>query len=134
MGVITASGSLTAGPQVSGGFPTVVSTAKIALSQESKGYGQCTGTVQQTIAFVAYAELSGVGPGETVTKADTLYFRASGPVFLRLTCLNGAGVADTPVVLPCAGLLMLEFQSGRELVLLEAKGSGTIEYLASGSV
>lgn len=132
MGVIAVSGSLTAGPQVGGGFPSVAATVRLALSQEQKGFGQCTGTVQQQLANADYAALSGIGTGQTVTKADTLYFRASGPIFLRLTCLNGAGIADTPIVVPVAGLFVVEFQSARELVVLEAKGSGTVEYVASG--
>ena len=98
-------------------------------------FGSATDATDHSVA-AGFAALSGVGTGQTVTKADTLYLRSNGPLLLQLTCLDGTGTntPDTPIVVPCAGLFLAEFSSGRELVAIEAKGSAQIEYLASGQL
>ena len=80
----------------------------------------------------AFATLDGVGSGESVTKANTLYFFSKTPVQLRLTTDDGLGGSVVATV-PVYGLVLLEFPDTMFLKLLEAKGTGQLEYVASGN-
>lgn len=79
----------------------------------------------------AYVPLDGVGTGETVTQGTLLYLRTQlgNPMMLRLTF---ADAPDLVSEVPVKGLLVVEMDEVHYLKLLEAKGSGTVEYYVSG--
>lgn len=116
-----------------GSFPSAQTTVAGGVGPSACGgkpYSAASGLQVRTVnvASPTYLELAGVSPDGTVVKADTLYFKASAPVTLRLTTEDAA-----VEVAPIGGLLVREFPPGKALTLLEIQGSATIEYFVSGS-
>jgi len=79
----------------------------------------------------AYVGLSGVGPADSVTKGNTLYIRTSNLIWIRLTFSNLP--SDIVSEIPVQGMLILEIPDNNALILLEAKGTGYIEYACTGN-
>jgi hypothetical protein len=136
-------GQLTLSGQLQGGAPNgsdlnqgrMLDVIVLALrgGNTAKPFNAATGTIQRPVnSPSSFITLSGIGTGDTVTHADTLYFFAYSQVTLRLTTDDGAG-GDVVAVLPCDGLYVMEFPSAKFLKLLEIEGSANVEYFASGS-
>jgi hypothetical protein len=111
-------------------FPSAVDNMPFGLNPNPKQFTVDTGPQRPNInspspTFVA---LSGIGAGQSVTQAQTLYFRSLIPMQIRLTFQGDA----TPKVLYVQGAVLLEFDISHPLVLLEASGSGQVEYWAAG--
>jgi hypothetical protein len=106
----------------------------MALRDGSKSFNAATGILCYTLASPspAYQTLEGVGPGRTVPKGNFLYFKTTSQVQLRLTTDDGLG-GSVLSLLPVYGLVVLEIDDSKYLKLLEAQGSGPIEYLVSGT-
>lgn len=135
MGQIQLSGALVAGPPGGSSPCRDRSILNVALGLKGgagcKSYAVATGMIQLTLANMSYQTLPGVGAAPGVTQADTLYIFAGAPMLIRLTIFQAAG--DIVSVFPLDGLLIHEFTASTGyLKLIEALGSGTIEYFASG--
>lgn len=136
MGLIQVSGSIVAGPPNGTAPCQDRSVLNVALALKggagSKSFQVATGILQLTLATnSAYQTLPGVGAAPAVTHGDTLYFFTSTPILIRLTTDDGSG-GSVVSVLPLDGLFIHEFQTAKFLKLLEANGSGAIEYFVSG--
>jgi hypothetical protein len=97
VGQVDLSGSLVIGPTGGGdgAFPTSQDHVSLATTPSPKPSQVASGTISRTLnSPSAYVELSGVGTDDTVTRGDFLYFRADGPVMLRLTFNDPAGGED----------------------------------------
>ena len=132
-GVIDLSGTIFAGPPnvTDTTFPNMRDTVDLHTTPTQRQYAVCTGALSRTIASTgAYVTLGGIGPTDTVTKADFLYLRCNGTLRIRMTQVDGLGtlVSEQDV----GGLLVLEKPSAGCITLLEVKGSATVEYLAAG--
>jgi hypothetical protein len=133
MAIIQVTGTVFVGPQSSGSgvFPAgsvntpFETTPNPKISQVSS---QNELRVQSPSAF---QQLSGLGAGWTVTKADTLYLRSDAPVILRLTQANPSGPPTVQTV-AIQGLFISEFPQVNALILIEVQGSAGIEYVISG--
>lgn len=135
-GQIKVNGNVIGGPAVvsTGTFPSARFDAIIALRDGSKSFNAATGILSYNVASPgpAYQTLDGVGAARTVVKGNFLYFRTSSQIQLRLTTDDGIG-GSVLSILPVYGLLVVEFDDSKFLKLLEAQGSGMVEYLVSGS-
>jgi len=130
MGQVVLDGSITVGPVTSGGgsFPTAVNTVSISTTPNPKQASVYSSDVRQ-LQTAAYVALSGIGASDTVTKGTFLYLKVTGAMFIRKTTFDVVPlVAETPV----QGTLIQEFPDTNYLMLLEAKGNGTVEYFVSG--
>jgi len=138
---VTLLGNLTAGPQgvCEGGFPSGVLQVAFGLAGSCPGAGTkpagkkfwSSFSVNSPVAFVA---LDGVGSGQSVTQANTLYLRTTAQMLVRMTFADPAGGPDIVSVVTVKGILILEPSDAGYLKLLEAQGAGTIEYFASGNL
>ncbi len=134
MGVAKIEGTLDVGPAsvCDSEFPGGDSTANLTLTPASKVANVATGIPRMTLNSPgAYVALSGIGALGPVTQANLLYLRSEQAIWVRLTFENGSD-ADVVSELPVQGLLIIEVESARYIKLLEAKGSGKIEWCASG--
>lgn len=137
---VTLLGNLTAGPQgvCEGGFPSGVLQVAFGLAGSCPGAGTKPAlkkfwTSQEVNSPSAFATLDGIGSGQSVTQANTFYFRSTVGVLLRLTFADPGGGPDIVSTVPVKGLLVLEPSEAGYLKLLEAKGQGKVEYFASGN-
>jgi hypothetical protein len=133
VGTVNLSGSVIAGPPTAGeGFPAALTTVPLSFRSNPKSFGVASGVLtRQLNSSNAFVPLQGVGPTDTVTKADTLYLKSNGRIDLRLSIDDGSNGLDLRVI-TIDGLVVLEFDSSRSLKLLEAQGSATLEYFLSG--
>jgi len=133
----TLTGALVVSPQTVSdeAFPSAIGTVSLEFSPRQKpiqvGSGYNHRNVNSSGAFVP---LSGVGATDAVTQGLVLYVRAKVPFQVRVSVFNPAVplVPDTAII-PITGTLLIEFDPTRYLVLLEAKGSGLIEWLVVGN-
>ncbi len=129
------SGTLVAGPQAvcDSAFPSGSLELKFGVGPCGckPAAVQCYNTKNVNAPSV-YVALDGIGTGESVTQANTLYVRAPTPLNLRLTTDDGAGGSVVAIV-PISGVWVMEFPSNKFLKLLEVLGVGPIEYYASGN-
>lgn len=133
MGTIRIDGSIIVGPPSAvDGFPSMSASAPLALLSQQKQSNVSSGAIQRQLASPSsFATLSGVGAGDTVTKADFLYLQTQSPIRLELTV--GDGVGGTEVVeISVVDVQIMNFASLYELQGLRAKGAGAIQYLVSG--
>ncbi len=132
--VVTLQGTLLAGPAKgsSAGFPTGLVNAEFTLRPSSKGAAVSVYDVRNLSSPSGFLTLRGVGAGETVTQATTLYLRTESPMQVRLTYDDGSGGSRT-ATLDVEGLCILEAPSTKFIKLLEASGVGVVEYFASGN-
>lgn len=115
-------------------FPESTSTISLTCTPSPKPSQVCSGAKQRNANSPnAFITLSGVGPADDVTQADTLYFRCRSPMQIRLTFYNPINPSAPVVsVTPVNGTYFAEYPQNQYLTLLEVQGSGQIEYLASG--
>ncbi len=139
MGQLVIDGTITIGPTSggSGGFPVSTSSATVASTPAPKSSSVDTGFTVRNIATPnAYIALTGVGAADSVTQCDTFTIRSQSALRVRIT------FSDTPSdlvsELVVMGTLLIEAppQSNTPapnyIKLIEVKGAGIIEYLASG--
>jgi len=127
------------GASDSSAFPSATTTIPFGLNTapNAKPVQASTGRILRMINSPnAFITLDGVGANDVVQQASTFFARVrSGGFQLRITFANPA-VPLSPIVsiLPLAGALLFEpdSASGFFITLLEVKGSGSIEFLASG--
>lgn len=133
MGQVKVDGTMSAGPASGGGsFPASSFDVPLALRASPKLFVAATGVLSRSIdSPTAFVELSEVGAAGSVSRADVLYLRASGPVDLRLTTDDGVG-GDVVAVVPVDGLVVLEFPVTKSAKKVEVKGTATLEVFASG--
>ena len=136
MGQLNISGALTSGPtsvSSEGAFPSAVFTVPLGWRGGSnKSAAVATGVLTQNLnSPSAFVKLAGVGPTAPVTQGDTLYFKSTSAIELRITTDDGAGGQEIYTLKPF-GLFILEFSADKLLELLEAQGTGILEYFVSG--
>jgi len=137
MGQVVLSGQMIAGPPAAGdsfpGSQLNVPLQFISGGQAGKGYGVATGVLTRLVQSpLAFVPLQGVGPTDTVTKGDTLYFKCDSPMDLRVTQDDGVGGTTIHLEPGVHGVLLKEFSTIKPLVLLEVQGTGKMEYYISG--
>jgi hypothetical protein len=125
--------TLMAGPSTSNDgsvFPSGNTIIPLDLIPVQKPYVVSTGrqlpTVQSSGGFTA---LSGVGAGQSVTQAHTVYVRTQSPFMFRVTYLGDA----VPKVRYTSGLWIEEVDPTHPVTLLEVQGTGQVEYLCVGN-
>lgn len=134
MAQLRITGSLTCGPAIvtDNTFPAGSSTTEFTSTPSPKPSAVDTGLpTRQVNSPSSYTTLTGVGDTDTVTKADTLYLRTVSPMLVRLTFAQTGG-PDLASEVPVHGLLLVEVPTAQYLKLVEVKGAGAVEYLASG--
>lgn len=137
MGQVRVDGALLSGPVVPGiGFPSAIFTTQLSLSQNPRPFSRGSGIVQTRVETPSpgYEPLQGVGPDDRVRRGDVLYLRCDAELELRLSQYDPLN-PGTPLVrlLRVLGLVIIEFPSSSQLVLLEAQGASTLEYAIFGS-
>ena len=140
MGQLTIGGSLAAGPPqgVNNGFPGGRITIPLSFGQGTDGlaFNVATGILSRNVqSLSSFVPLQGVGDTDTVTKGAFLYFKSSTDIELRITLDDGVGgdkVIDGITV--NGGPFIWPFSSSKFLKLLEAKGSGQVEYFVCGQL
>lgn len=136
MGQIAISGTILGGPvQVGAGFPQAIFTTTLATSPTPKPFGAGSGVLTRRVAVASpgFVTLSGVGPADTVVRGDLFYLRSDAQLLLRMSQTDPLNPLNTLVRdLYVNGLVVIEFPASSPLVLLEAQGSATIEYLVTG--
>jgi hypothetical protein len=117
-------------------FPSSTTSIPFTLLSNPKSSNVDTGAKTRNLnSPTVFVTLSGVGAGDDVTQADTIYARSrSGGIQLRVTFNNPAG-GSIVSVLPLAGLYIHEpdAQNLFYATKIEAMGSGVLEYFASGA-
>lgn len=113
-------------------FPSARFDARITLRDGTKSFNAATGILSyQLNSPVAYFTLEGVGANRTVTRGNFLYFKTQNQMLIRTTTDDGLG-GNVLSVIPVYGLVVIEFDDAKYLKLLEAQGTGLVEYLVSG--
>lgn len=133
MGQVSLQGTLIAGPVSASDttFPGGSFNVPFATTPSPKPVQVQSGDLRQVQSPLAYVTLSGIGATDTVTRGELLYLRTNVPMNIRITTKQTPG-PDLVQVSKVNGLLIQEFPSAQYLVLLEAEGSGQIEYFVSG--
>jgi hypothetical protein len=140
MSNLTCSGTVLEGPaqQSDPQFPSGVTTIPFTLNQGTnpKPVNVSTGAkVRNLNSPAAFVALSGVGASDDVTQASFVYLRvAQGSFQFRVTFHNPLGASIVSIV-PSAGICVLEPDAvgGYYVTLIEAMGSGLVEYYAAGT-
>jgi len=137
MGQVAISGTILGGPvQVGVGFPQAIFTTQLATTPNPKPFSNASGVLTRRLAQASpgFAPMQGVGPTDSVVRGDTLYLRTDSQVLLRVSQTDPLNPLNPPLVreIYVNGLFIVEFPQSSPLVLLEAQGSATIEYLITG--
>src|ERR1700741_2715507 len=114
--VLTLNGTLIGGPPSIGdcSFPSGTTKITFGLCPSQKRALALSGPQVRTInSPSSYIPLDGVGTGETVTQAETLYLRTTVPILVRITTFSSGG--DVVSVIPVQGVLLMEFDPSRYL-------------------
>ena len=129
MGQLALSGVVVVGPALKAGtFPAAEIT--IALVSKMNDYVISASGLMNIASVSSYVPLPVVGTNGPVTKGTFLYVKTNAPISLRMTTVDG--VSTAVAVEPLDGLKVHEFPDGSELVLLEAEGTATVEFLVAG--
>lgn len=133
MGTVTLSGTVTVGPATSSGYgsPAAVNTVAFATSPTPKPATVYASETRNINSPSAYVEMSGIGPDSAVTRANFLYLKTSATMKVRLTMVDSP--ADLVAEEWILGLRNMEFPDDHALALLEVQGTGSVEYIASGT-
>ncbi len=126
MSTVAISGTISAGPQGSSGFPAGIASFAIATTPDPKSFSVSASGIK-ALNSTSFLELAGLGTDQDVTNCDFLYLKATSPITVRLTQAGG----DVQLI-TIQGTLILEFPSTAYLNLVEIKGSSTVEYFLSG--
>lgn len=127
-------GALLSGPPRSGSgtFPVGLVNITFGLKPANKVSAVSAKGVRNLASPAAYVTLHGVGTGEDVTQANFLFIQTDNPIDVRITCDDGAGGSVVAVV-SVDGILIVEKPSTKFIKLVEAQGTGVVEYFASGN-
>lgn len=110
-------------------FPSGFSDIKLDLNPAQKSYQVTSGRQLANInAPVTPQALSGIGAGQSVTQATTLYMRSISPFLVAVTYTGVAGAQSFPLL----GLLILEVNPANPITGVTVVGAGQLEYLAVG--
>lgn len=123
-------GNIVLGPQnvCEGGGPQGVLNMPFSIGACACVPAACSASYQKTInAPSVYVTLPGIGPTDSMANCKFLFVRTNASLRLRLT-----QTGNTVQTLDVNGLCILQFPSDKALVLLEALGAATIEYVAVG--
>ncbi len=131
--VVTFQGTLQAGPPKSsaGAFPTSIVNAAFTLKPSVKPAPVNVSQKRNLSSPSSYTSLD-VGSSEAVTKANFLYVRTEAPFLFRITTDDGVG-GSVVSVMPIDGIFAMEAPPDKFIKLLEAQGTGVVEYFASGN-
>jgi hypothetical protein len=124
-------GSLICGPASSGegGVPGGSTVIPYQTNQNPKCLAVTTGDVVVNVDSPgAYVALPGVG--SNVTQGTFLFMITSGTMTVRVTTYSAGG--NVQAVETVNGLKVSEYDPTAYLVLLEAMGSGVVEFFAGG--
>lgn len=134
MGQVQISGTLQGGPPTGGNvFPAAQFITPLTLSSSPKSFQSASGILTKLLSDTGtFVELSAIGTGKDVPRANTVYIRADGDFQLRITQDDGTLNPGTPVVIVCKGLFVMEVPDNRAILLLEVAASCKLEYFASG--
>lgn len=126
---LTLEGNIVLGPQgvCEGGGPQGVLNMPFSIGACSCVPAPISGSYMKTLAAATFVTLPGIGANDAMTKCKFLFVRTNASLSLRLTQFGG-----TAQTLDVNGLCILQFPSDKALVLLEALGTATIEYVAVG--
>jgi hypothetical protein len=132
--VTTLQGTLVSGPprSASGTFPAGLVSIAFTLRPANKSAAVSVKAVRNLQSPSSYATLHGIGSGEDVAQANFLFVQTDNPIDIRITSDDGAGGSVVAVV-SVNGLLMIEKPADKFIKLLEAQGTGVVEYFASGN-
>ncbi len=132
--VTTLQGTILSGPPRSGTgtFPVGLINITFGLKPSNKVAAVSSKGVRNLASPSSFATLHGVGPGEDVAQANFLFLQTDSPIDVRITQDDGAGGSVVSVV-SVDGLLVLEKPSNKFIKLIEAQGTGVVEYFASGN-
>lgn len=120
----------TCGGSCSGGEATVSFSIGLCPNPKPSGarfFGRPT--INSPSAYIA---LPGIGAAPNVTAVNFLHLRVTNTFKVRLTQLDPEGGADIVSILNVGGEFDIEFPATGTCKLVEVKGAGTVEYLASG--
>lgn len=133
MGQVSLTGTLQGGPPTGGSvFPSSSFTTQVGLSQNPKSFQVATGVLTRLLSDTAtFVEMTAVGVGRDVPKANFLYIRAESDYDLRITQDNGQG-GSTVSTSHHRGVYVSEFPDSRLVTLVEIAASTKLEYFASG--
>lgn len=133
--IVKLTGSLLAGPAKAScsTFPSGIVNATIELRPPNKIATVFVSHVRNVASPSAFVILDGVGSGETVSQGTLFYFRTQNEIRLRLTFDDGSG-GDVVSEVPVDGLYIGEIPASKYLKLVEAQGSGVVEYFVSGNL
>lgn len=132
--VTTLQGTLVAGPPkaASGTFPAGLVSIAFTLKPPNKSAPVSVKSVRNLSSPSTYATLRGIGDGEDVAQATFLFLQTDNSIDVRVTCDDGSG-GDVVSVVSVDGLLIMEKPANKFIKLLEAQGTGVVEYFASGN-
>jgi hypothetical protein len=133
--IVTLQGTLQAGPAKSTdcAFPSALVNASFTLKPSTKAAPVSAYDVRNLNSPSSFVQLRGVGPGESVTRGNTLYLRTETAMTVRATFDDGVG-GSVVATYPVDGLFVIEAQEAKFIKLLEAQGVGVVEYFASGNL
>lgn len=135
MGQVTLSGTLQGlASSSSDAFLGSQFSTTIKLRTGSKGFVSASGILSRTLSNAsAFVEMSAVGDGRDVPRANLLFMKGDSRFQVRITQDDGAS-GVTVSTIQCEGLLILEVPDNYAITLLEIAASTKIEYFASGAV
>lgn len=129
---LTFTGQLVCAPASSsdGGIPVGSTLIPFQTNPNPKPASASTGDMVVNVNNVSFAPLPGIGAGGVVTQGTFMYIRSQSTMTIRTTTYNIAG--NVQAVETINGMKVVEFDPNAYLVLLEAQGSGQLEYFVSG--
>ncbi len=80
----------------------------------------------------AFQTISGLGPTDDVTTADTIYVKSDAPIQLQLTMQNLGGGSPVVSVVNVYGTFWIELPPSGYATGLAAQGSANLEVIISG--
>lgn len=132
--VVQIAGQLLAGPQAASdtAFPGAIANVPLQLYPNPRPYNVATGVMLRTIATSVGVYVSLDGVPNTVQQGTFLYLRALSPLLIRRTRIEPSS-SNVVTIDGIQGIFMMEYDPLRPLILLEASGSGQLEYFVSGN-
>lgn len=122
-------GNMVLGPQnvCEGGGPQGVLNMPFSIGACACVPAPNSASYTKKLAAATFVTLPGIGASDAMANCKFLFVRTDASLKLRLTQFGG-----TAQTLDVNGLCILQFPSDKALVLLEALGTATIEYVAVG--
>lgn len=131
--VVSFRGNLQAGPPkaTTGSFPAGMTNIAFDLKPTAKPAPVSCHDIRNLSAS-SYTSLRGIGSTDTVQQANFLFIQTDSPISFRVTYDDGSG-GDVVDVIAVDGLFVQEAPIDKFIKLLEAQGTGVVEYFASGT-